>query len=74
MVVDEPVVALLVAAASVVAWGVRMEVRVRALEKQTRATDAYQRIILRGLVRMGVVMQEELDNLEEKVKDEGARA
>lgn len=70
MVLDPAIAAaFVVPLVGVTAWGAHMEFRLRGLERQSRSIEAYQRIILRGLVRMRVVTQEELDDVQQKLDD-----
>jgi len=52
-----------------IAWAVRIEARVRAVERDVRESAAYQRIIIRGLVTMGVVSQDDVDEVVQDIAD-----
>jgi hypothetical protein len=60
-----------VTAAGVVAWAATMEVRTRHLEQRARTLDVQQKIILRGLVRMGVLTAEEVEEADTARAQEG---
>lgn len=54
-----------------IVWFVRLEGDVRQLKTDFRRIDGQQRIILRGLVRMGIVTQEEIDDEVDAFAKEG---
>jgi DNA-binding IclR family transcriptional regulator len=55
--------------ATIIAWCVRMELRTSALAEQFALIEGQTRVILRGMVRHGLVTQAEVDEAEDQASD-----
>lgn len=62
--------ALAVPAIGFIAWAAHLQFRVTSVERAQHLLDSQQKIILRGLVRLGVIRQEEVDD----IVDDAAKA
>lgn len=59
-----------VTAAGVIGWCLHMQLRLGVVERQCYASEAHQRIILTGLVRLGIIRQDDVDNMRQRLADE----
>lgn len=63
------VIAIGTVASAVIGWCLHMGLRLSAVERQCYASEAHQRIIITGLVRVGVLQQEEVDQMRQQLRD-----
>lgn len=56
--------------AGVIGWCLHMALRIGAVERQCYASEAHQCIIITGMVRFGILRQEEVDAMRQGLRDD----